>query len=133
MLSMTGTGICVPSLKVSGTRTTASLRLSWSFGPGRGFSGFRRLAMEFPSCLQAGFAIPASLLHSSYHGAEWKVAHLEWVLDSKPELRRRVGIDRLGRVEAEDGPLHEREPGDVDAQAGAESFGDVADNLSAQV
>src|SRR5262245_37813646 len=52
------------------------------------------------------------------------------MLNPKPELRRRVGPDRLGDVEADHGAFDEADPGDVEAEAHADGVGDGALGLS---
>src|SRR5579871_1015176 len=41
--------------------------------------------------------------------------------DTKPELHRSRAIDRLGHIKSERGTFDEAEPGEIDAEAGADS------------
>src|SRR5205807_239898 len=77
----------------------------------------------------------ASQLNHTAHWSTPQLHHgeLKRVLDPEPKLHRGVGVDGLGGVEAKDGPLHERKPGDVHAQPGSERLGDIANDVAAQI
>src|SRR5436305_6976047 len=57
----------------------------------------------------------------------------ERMLDSEPELQRRVAVERLGEVNAEHRPFNDAQPLHVDAQAEADGLGRVAQGMAAEI
>src|SRR5579883_2991361 len=52
---------------------------------------------------------------------------------AEPELRAGTDVERLGDVEAQEGALNEAEPGDIEAEAGADCMGGGANGMAVGV